>query len=262
MLIKLNIKLISWTIFLIAAASVITYIAINLPTSPSPTPLPSDVAHALEYFSASNSNKTIIVPSEYYSQAMIYSINNNKIISNDSEYANILLKNRKYPGIDFALIDMNTLNYLPQVYSNAGLLFNYSITAFPAEYTIENLSNSAKNCINYANSTDAFAQCYLFILGSKIGPLALATFPGNSTVDTVNASVFYNGTAMRYVPTAILPNSTNFKTGVMFVYIGLTPLYLPPQLMKTFYGSEMFLPTTIAKNVLDSFGEARVVSLG
>ncbi len=262
MIIRFNIKLLLWISFLVVVTVIVSYFLLtNKPSSTGPSPLPSNVVYALEYFNAANSNSTILVPSEYYTQASLYSINNNKVIENDSEYANILLKNESYPNVNFVLIDMNTLNSLSELYADAGLNLNYSITTFPTTYSITNLSSGDRNCIDYVNKTDMFAQCSLFVFGKRLGPVALVSFPGSSTVDPVNASVFYNGTAMNYIRSAVLSNSTNFRPGVMFVYVNLVTMYLPEELMNTFYGKEMFLPLGMAKNIFDGFGEARTIKL-
>lgn len=277
MIIRLNLKLFSWAVLTVIVLAIVVYILLNINTASSAsTQLPSDVVHALEYFNAANTNKTIIVPSSYYSQASLYSINNNKVISNDTEYANILFNNKTYPGINFILIEMNQLNFLKQLYSEADLTSSYNLTVFPTVYKFGNLSSSERNCYDYGNNTDAFIECEIYISYSIPNPLnssqkingtknfgyiALAAFPASSTLYTINASIFYNGQNRTYIASFVNSSEANFLKGLVFVYENVTTFYLSPAIMKTFYGREMFLPSTMLNNVFDSYGEARTIIL-
>ena len=268
MIIRLNVRWLSWIALVVVVILIALYFLFYYGQSSQPTvtELPADVAHALEYFNALNSNKTILVPSEYYSLATAYSINGNKVISNETEYANILLKNENFSNVNFVLIDIGQLNFLQSLYYYAGISLNYSIIPFPISYTITNLSTNAKNCYDYKNATAGFAFCQFFVLGRRFGNITIANFPASSTLysinaSPINASVYYNGKNMFYLPSDVTSNSTGLKHGVIFVYEGLVNLYLPSQLMSTFYGEHMFLPNSTTNNVFDSFGEARVVAL-
>ena len=223
--------------------------------------LPVDIKYALEYFNAVNSNKTIIVPSAYYTYAKALAINGNNVVQNDSLYARLLLGNAPNTGDYYVLIAMSQLDNLSLLYNEAGLAANYSIVPFPITYTKQNLTTGARNCLVYSNSSREFSQCNLYFGGVKAGNISLAIFPSNtSALYTVNASVFYNGEQSVYIPSTISTNSTNLKLGIMFVYENITTLYLPKELMRTFYGREMFLPLAMLNNVVDGYGEARVVS--
>ena len=263
MLIRLHTNWFSWIALVIVVISIAVYLLFyyGAASQPAVNSLPPDVAHALEYFNALNSNKTILVPSEYYSLATAYSINGNTVVSNETEYADVLLKNENFSNVNFVLIDMGQLNSLQTLYYSAGIDLNYSIVSFPIDYTVMNLSTTAKNCYDYSNATNAFAFCQFFVLGKRFGNITLANFPASSTLYAINASVYYDGKSMLYLPSDVTSNSTNLKRGVMFVYERLTSFYLPPQLMSTFYGEHMFLPNSTTNTLLDSFGEARVVPL-
>ncbi len=278
MIIKINIKLLSLAAFVILVAAVAGYFLFFYVSASGTQPqLPSDVAYALEYFNAVNSNKTIIVPSIYYSLAQSYMIKNNRVISNDSEYAQILFNGKRYNNTDFVLMDMNQLNFLKSLYSDAGLPLHYNITVFPSSYAFGNISGNERNCDAYSNSTELFAECQLYvsysvtspgnssqIIANKttdVGYIAVAYFPNDPTLHAINASVFYNGTGMMYVPSAVNPASKDILAGIAFVYENVTTLYLPPKIMETFYGSHMFLPNSTTNQIFDSFGEARVVEM-
>ncbi len=278
MIIKINIKLLSLAVFIVLAAAVVVYFLFSYTsTGGVQQQLPSDVAYALEYFNAVNSNKTIIVPSIYYQLAQGYMINNNQVISNDSEYAQILFDGKRYNNTDFVLIDMNQLNFLKSLYSGVGLPLHYNVTVFPSSYVFGNVSRDERNCDAYSNSTELFAECQLYvsysvtnpnnssqIIANKttdVGYIAVAYFPNNPTLYAINASVFYNGTDMVYVPSDVNSTSKDFLAGIAFVYENVTTLYLPPEIMGTFYGSHMFLPNSTTNKILDSFGEARVVAM-
>lgn len=274
MIIKIKPKTVSLVAFVLAVIVVVAFFIFYSGPSTSIPQLPVNVVQALEYFNAANSNATILVPSIYYTQAATYSINNNKVVANDSEYAGILLGNKTYPGIEFVLLDMGQLNYLNTLYSHLGITPDYNISVLPSTYTITNLSESARNCLYYYGSaSNWFAECANYaavpnpvntsqILGYvRNGDITLAEIPGYSGILAINASVFYNGTGMTYLPSSINSSSQNFENGVIFVYENLTALYLPQQLMSTFYGKNMFLPRSMVDGVLDGYGEARVVSV-
>ncbi len=268
MLLRINVNLLSFVavILIVAAAAIYIVFFSGLFNSPAQQQLPQDVQYALEYFNAVNSNKTILVPAMYYNLAKEYAINGNTVIENETEYANILLKNASYPGVDYVLIDMAQLNYLDELYKNAGLALSYNIIEFPVNYTVENLTSDARNCIDFVNSTRGFAQCQLYIGNLKYGPISLVTFPGNNALYTVKGAVFYNGNVYAkenstYLMSDVSSNSTHYKKGIMFVYENIATFYIPSELMSTFYGTEMFLPPPFSKNVTDSYGEARVIGL-
>ncbi len=268
MLFRINVKLASE----IAAALIVVLIVVYLiffsglfKQTPQQQ-LPNDVQYALEYFNAANSNATILVPSQYYRLAKQFSINGNSAVENDSEYANVLLDNASYPNIDFVLIDMAQLNDLAALYNRTGRPLSYSIIEFPTNYTVENLTQGSRNCAVFKNATREFAQCELYIGNIKYGPISLAVFPGNDALYTIEGAVFYNGSIYTknnatYLPTSIAINGTHSKKGIIFVYENIAVFYLPNTLMSTFYGKEMFMPSPIAANVTDSYGEARVIKL-
>jgi hypothetical protein len=276
MIIKINIKALSWAAFVIAISVLVAYFIFANHTESNSVQLPADVAYALEYFNAVSSNKTLIVPSIYYDQAVGYAINNNKIIENDSEYANILFENKSYSGINYVLIDMGQLNYLQKLYEAIGLAVPYNITILAPDYRLQNLSQSARECLDYyTNSTNWFAFCESYVnvtiknplnpsqnLSAMIalGHVSLGMFPKYTGLLVINASIFYNGINMEYFPSSISKNNSNFQNGIAFVYENLTTFYLPSQIMNTFYGKNMFLPVNMSSGMLDSYGEARVVA--
>ncbi len=268
MIIRINIKLWSLVAFAVVIVAITSYLFLSYGAGSTVQPqLPSSVAYALEYFNAVNSNKTIIVPSAYYELAQSYMINNNKLISNDSEYAQILFNNKKYNNTNFVLIDIDQLDALDDLYSAANLPLNYTITVFPSSFITGNISNTERNCNVYETNTsnDVFAECQIWVTitspsnsSQKInvtdGYVGLATFPNNLTY-AINASVFYNGETMTYLPSFVNSSSSNFLGGVVFVYENLTTFYLPPEIMQTFYGSHMFLPNSTTNVLFDDFGK-------
>lgn len=235
------------------------------PQNQPPQAMPQSIAYALEYFNAVNSNKTIIVPSAYYPYAEALAINNNRVIENDTEYARILLNDSHYAGVDYVLIDMAQLNNMSALFEKAGVHAAWNVTEFNKTYYIANLSTGAnktyRNCFVYGNATDVFDECQLFVSSLRIGDVALASFPRSSTICSINASIFYNGVNSTYIPSVASPNSTCFERGLMFVYQGVAAFYMSPSISQTFYGREMFMPYNMLRNVLDNYGEARVVSL-
>lgn len=268
MLLRINTRLMSIAIAALITVSIIAYLVLfsNLFQQAPQQQLPTDIQYALEYFNAANSNSTILVPSQYYQLAKQFEINGNSIIENDSEYANILLKNASYPGVNYVLIDMAQLNSLADLYNETGSILSFGITEFPINYTIENLTSGAKNCAVFRNSTREFAQCDLYVANARYGPISLAIFPGNDTLYTVKGAVFYSSNIcsksnMTYLPSSVATNGTYSKDGIMFVYENVASFYIPGKLLSTFYGREMFMPPSIAVNVTASYGEARVIRL-
>jgi hypothetical protein len=231
------------------------------PRTSSSGSLPPDVIYSIEFFNAVSQNKTIMVPTQYYTLAKQFSINGNSVIENQTEYANILLRNETYPGIDFVLIDMGQLDNLSELSSLAGVQ-DPSVTQFSATAESLNISSDYRDCLVYNSSVDEFAECNLFIGGTKVGDVGIARFPGAYNVSITNASVLYNGTHRVYLLSDASYNSTNFKSGLVFAYDGVATFYMPHSLMESFYGKEMFLPAGLLGNsVLDEYGESRVIRL-
>ncbi len=218
------------------------------------TYLPLAVQYALEYFNAATANKTLLVPSQYYSAAEALAINNNVVVSNQTLYNSVLFGSGVLPQNEYILIDMGALS---------GLQPPLSVTAFPTNYTTGNLSSSLRNCVLYRNSTDAMALCSVYpsnLSNAVLGNALVATFPGASSITYINSTILYNGTGSLYVPSYVNPTTAGFKNGTMFIYENTSSFYVPYRLMKTFYGREMFLPAHILGNVFANFYDARIVS--
>ncbi len=220
--------------------------------------LPQSIQYALEYFNAVNTNSTVLVPQEYYSAAKSLSINNNNVVSNSTEYNSILFGNATLPKGEFILIDMSQLSYLSNSSSSALSGLTKNLTQYSVNYTVENLTSAERNCLYFNGSGDSMALCQFYLDGIRIGRLTLVSFPGSSAY-IANASVIYNGENYTYIPSDINSSSTNFVSGIDFIYGGNFNVYLPKALMSTFYGREMFLPQNMLNNVVDSIGEARII---
>ena len=262
MRIRFNVLSVSIAIVIVVAVTVSYLVFFNGSggSQPNQTSVPIDVRYALEYFNAVNSNQTILVPSQYYSYAEQLAINGNRAVENDTEYADILLSNASASNAGFILIDMAQLNSLPYLerLSNAP---NFTVIDFSTNFVSASIGSSYKNCSIAENSIDLFGICELTFDKAVLGYENVVRLPGSSSISIVNASILYNGHNSTYFPSFANSSSIGLLKGVVFAYENVTNLYLPPGLMATFYGSEMFLPYNKLSNVLDSYGEARIVSL-
>ncbi len=261
MKIRLNALNVSVAIVIVVIVAVVYMFMSNGNTGQQKTvSVPNDVMYALEYFNAVNTNKTILVPSQYYSYAEQLAINGNTVIENDTEYADALLSNNTAGNAQFVLIDMAQLNYLPHLESLSGAP-NFTIVDFSPYFVSASVGSGYKNCSVAESSTDLFGICELTLGKAVLGYENIIRLPGASNVSILNASILYNGQNSTYLPSFANSSSLGFVNGVVFAYQNVTSIYLPSDLMSTFYGREMFLPIHYLNNVLDSYGEARVISL-
>lgn len=222
--------------------------------------IPSSIEYAIEYFNAAYQNSTLIVPSQYYAAAKSFSINNNKVLENNSLYNSILFGNSKLPSGYYILIDMQNISDLP------------SSIPFPYNFTAENISNSLRNCQVAKNKTYVFAVCSIYsnvtisLLNRtyvnrsiKLGLGTFAAFPNSTYLYEINGTLVYNGQNTTYFPSVKI-NKTASYNGVMFLYTDNIAFYLSSADLKTFYGREMFLPNSTLKNVVANFFSARIIS--
>ena len=264
MRVRLNVLNVSIAVIamIIVIATVAVYLVFfsNGGNQPNQVSAPADVKYALEYFNAVNSNKTILVPSQYYSYAEQLSINGNGAVENDTEYADILFSNGTPSNAQFILIDMAQLNDLPYL-ERLSTAPNFTIVDFSPDFVNANIGSSYKNCSIAENSADFFGICELTFGKTVLGYENIVRLPGSSTISIVNASILYNGHNSTYLPSFANSSSVGLLKGVVFAYKNVANIYLSPEFMATFYGREMFLPYYTLSNVLASYGEARVIAL-
>lgn len=260
MRIRLNLFTLSAIVLAIIVMILVYYLLHMGTTQQNAQALPHDVRYALEYFNAMNSNSTILVPSEYYNAALSLAINGNHVIQNDYEYAQMLLANKDYNNTGFVLIDMaqlNNLYYLEYLSKTS----NFSIINFSANFVSGSFGSSYKNCSVASSRIDLFAICQLSLGNTVLGYENVISLPNSNSFSIVNESILYNGYNSSYVYSDISLNSSGLIDGAVFLYKNVTTLYLPQNLLDTFYGREMFSPYYTLNNVLDNYGEARVIRL-
>ena len=243
---------------IIILAVALFFVKLHKSTAVNVNSIPLSIQYALEYFNAAESNSTLLVPSQYYSAAKGLSINNNRVIQNNSLYYSVLFNNATLPEGYYVLMDMGNISSLPD------------ITTFSYNFTVRNLSSSLQNCEIASSKTDAFAVCSIYsnvsvpVLNNTVtkkinlGVGTFAVFPGNSTLVELNSTIVYNGKNSTYLRSIRL-NNTAFFGGSMFLYDNITAFYLSPRALQTFYGREMFFPNSTLKNVLDNFYSVRIV---
>ncbi len=246
-------------IVIVILAALLGFLHFNRPNVQTTSSLPSSIQYSLEYFNAANQNKTLLVPSQYYKAAEDYSINDNKVVENNSLYSLVLFGGVTLPQNYDVLIDISNASYF------SDLIF------FPINFTLINLSLSLKDCYVASNKTRGFAICEIYsnitlpVLNGtsrnetvKIGEGTFVNFP-NSTSSEINNTIIYDGLNRESV-SSLKINGTQFYNGVMFVYDNITAFYLSEKDMETFYGREMFLPNSTLKNVVANFGSVRIIS--
>jgi hypothetical protein len=238
---------------------IFAFVTLHKTNTATTSSLPYSVQYALEYFNAVKQNSTLLVPSQYYTAARDFAINNNKVVENNSLYYSVLFSNVSLPSGYNILLDMANVSNLPDA------------TFFPYNFTAKNLSSSLKNCEIASSNTDAFAVCSIYsnisvpVLNRNVtrevnlGFGTFVAFPNNPTLSEVNSTIVYNGENRSSFPSRLL-NHTTFLNGSMFLYQNTFAFYLSPADLGTFYGREMFLPNSTLKNVIDNFLTTRIVS--
>ncbi len=221
--------------------------------------MPYGVQYSLEYFNAVNTNSTILVPQRYYAYAEALAINNNLVVANDTLYNKILFGNATLPKNEYILIDMPELSYLSNGSIPGYPYLTKNLTAYPVNYTIENLTADERDCADFSQVNASMALCNFYLDGIDIGKITLLSFPGVSGTYIANSTVLYNGENYTYLPSRINPNSTDFLGGIDFIYDGNFNIYIPKAIMDTFYGREMFLPENMSGNVVSNIEDARII---
>lgn len=221
--------------------------------------LPDNVQYAIEYLNARVQNSTILVPS-IYSQASLLSENGNKVIVNDTMYADILFNNKRYPNINYVLIGLPVIDNLSYYYSLIHLAAP-SVEFFNSSYTIKNLSSGYRNCALFKSNFNALLYCEIYFYDKPIGYITFANLPPNVTkTNVINASLLvFDDYQQQYVKSMISQNSSNLLGGIAFIYPNVAVMYIPENLYNTFYGKYEFSMDSDA--VVDDFYGFKVVNL-
>jgi hypothetical protein len=249
-----------WVLIAVIAILVIAFVFIKLNNknvSPANT-IPSSVEYALEYFNAANQNSTLLVPSQYYAVANGLAANGNNVVENNKLYYSILFNGTSLPKGYYILMDMQNISALP------------GAIALPYNFTQKNISSSLQDCDVAGSNSAILSICNLYtnvtvpVLNStvskeiRLGYGTFMEFPSNSTTLELNSTIIYNGVNRTNIP-SFRVNNTAFSNGSAFVYANTTAFYLSPGALKTFYGSEMFLPNSTLKNVFANFVTVRII---
>ena len=259
MRIKLDLRLIAFLVVIV----IVLAVAYNYlkPAPPTVLNLPNNVKYAVEYFNSKEQNSTLLVPS-FYAQAAYLSQNGNRVIVNDTMYANILFSGKKYKGVDFVLISLPLVENLSYFYSYLNLT-PPQIVFFNSSYSIKNLSSTYRGCALFKSSFNALLYCEIYFLDRPIGVITFANMPPNVTkTEVINSSlVISSDYSQTYVKSDVSQNSSNVVGGTAFIYPNVAVMYIPPELYDTFYGRYEFSPDSSLKGVLADFYGFKVVNI-